>query len=157
MTEPRRSMAGGVERILVELTTGADEARASERAALEATQGGEYTQQVQARVSGILGKGILWREATVGFVYPFLFDPTRRDNPLENPHFSSGVEIVKGGPALVQAQVRSWVTNEQGWVTGAALMIGAYAPGAPKKTRFEVVIHLSFSGYAASAEEAESG
>jgi hypothetical protein len=110
----------------------------------------EVVQQYQLEFSGTTTTAPTFAGASVKFDFPFHYAPGQRDTDLDRPQFSFGVEADKD--IIVGAVVKSWTSDEDdGSVIAAAVRVGML--GAESGLAYKGVLHLSFQGYAALAED----
>jgi hypothetical protein len=116
--------------------------------------GGTFMQYLTVLVTGRVDSSLQSIDVPVDWELPFLMrvDPRNADGRT-NPHFTSGVELVTDSFVNITCQVRGWVENESGWVTGAKMRFLAFAPGAARGQVFIALAHLTFTGYAAPYED----
>ena len=153
-----RALHGALERGLSALTVGMAQSQDDFEASLLATEASDMSQVVQLHASGIAQTEPVWTEGEVQLPYPFIqhIDDTQTDSGLAMPHFASGVELQSDGFVLLDAQVRTWIYSEEGWITGARVRVAAWAPGGAG-VQYVAVVHLTFTGFAApSDDESES-
>lgn len=156
-----RPSANQLDRSLAELTISLTRAREERAAALRDGHTGEWVQQVQVPLSGLLGTGWGSADAPVTFDVPFLYAADQRAVPFQTPHFSYGVEFTSTpvGPVVATASVLQWLRSDEGWIVGAMIRYCISQPnpvtigGVPQPPQpYSATAHLTFEGYASPAE-----
>jgi hypothetical protein len=150
----RHRLARGLARATVEAT----DAKTQRERELLPMSAGDMAQQVQIKVNGKVGKEPVTTNADVTFPLPFLnkLAPNQHNN-TPDPTFASGVEIVTGGLVILQAQLQAWTEDESSFIVGAKMKLVAFSPNAYRLRRYSAVVHLTFFGYAAPAEDDTEG
>lgn len=115
----------------------------------------EMVQHIHVPVTGVAGPALADVEIEVTWPYPIinLMAAGQHESTQETPHFASGAELRTDSVVLLDAQVRSWVQDERDFYTGAIVRLLAWAPGTRKMAHYTGVLHLTFTGYAAAAED----
>jgi hypothetical protein len=150
MGRPGRQLA----RSLTALTIGTVKAQEARERELGPLRLQELTQEVQVPLTGKATETPGSETVNVKWPYPFVYAPAQRDSPLENPHFSFGVESLSpSAPAIVIPQVTRWLRSEEGFAVGAAVLLTAWLPGASAPTDYRSLVHLTFTGYGAPIAE----
>lgn len=147
---------GALTRSLAELTLGQRKAAEDRQKLDDVLAGSDMTQNLQIPCGGSASRAPVWTKTLVLFPYPFLnnIDRTRTDSELVHPHFTYGVEIHSDANVIITTQIREWIEDpDTGWMVGAQVRVCAWCPQARKNHRWTGVIHLSFTGYGAPAEE----
>jgi hypothetical protein len=141
-------------RSLEELTIGVHRSLRKNEAREGQLGGGTFMQYLTLDVHGRVDSSLQAIDIPIDWELPFLMrvDP-RNANGREDPHFTSGIEILTDSFVNLSCQVRSWIENESGWVMGANMRVLAFAPGAARGHTFRAVAHLTFTGYAAPYED----
>lgn len=152
MPSPRDTQRLG--RALGELTIGVHRSVAKNEAREQELGGGTFMQYLTLDLHGRVDANLQVIDTAVDWELPFLMrvDP-RNAKGRRDPHFSSGVEILTNSFVNITCQVRGWIENDSGWVTGANMRVLAFAPGAARGTTFHAAAHLTFTGYAAPYED----
>jgi hypothetical protein len=116
---------------------------------------GEMIQRIHLPVTGVANRQMVRDEIDVTWPYPIInqLAAGQHESHQETPHFASGVELLTDDPVFLDVQVRAWEQDDRDFYTGATVRISAWAPEAVRTTRFSAVLHLSFMGYAAAAED----
>jgi hypothetical protein len=150
----RHRLGRGLARATVEAT----EARRRRDAELLPLSAGDMAQQVQLKVNGKVGKEPIITTVDATFPLPFLnkVAPNQHNN-TPDPTFAAGIQIVTGGLVILQAQLQAWIEDESSFVTGAKMRLIAFSPNAPRLRRYSAIVHLTFFGYAAPAEDDTEG
>lgn len=145
---------GQLERSLAALTIGVHQGARQRRRDLYDTRIGEYEQQVHVPLSGEATADWGYADQAVAWEMPFLYAPLQRRVPFPTPHFTYGIEMTSGQSALVliAAHVIDWTVTDQQWYVGATVRFAACAPLATDPQPYAAIAHLSFEGYATSAE-----
>lgn len=116
---------------------------------------GEMIQRIHVPVTGIAGRSVVYDEIKVEWPYPVINQLAngQHESDQDQPHVATGVELLTDEHVFLDAQVRSWDQDERGFYTGATVRLTVWTPDAIKAVRYSAVIHLSFMGYAAAAED----
>jgi hypothetical protein len=120
-------------------------------------EGGDMAQNIQFPVSGNASAKAAWTSVEVFWRYPFFqkYDKSRTDSNLDNPTFTYGVEMLTDAPVVVFVAVRDWLESDEGWQIGARMRVSCFSPGfsGNKKIQFQGIVHCTFMGWAAPAED----
>lgn len=116
---------------------------------------GELIQRIHVPVTGVASRSLVFNEIDVTWPYPIInqLAAGQHESNQETPHLASGVEILTDDYVTLDAQVRAWQQDERDFYTGATVRFSVWAPQAIKTIRYSAVIHLSFMGYAAAADD----
>lgn len=116
---------------------------------------GEMLQRMHVPVAGVATRAMVYDEIEVKWTYPIInqLASGQHESGQDTPHFASGIELLTDDPVILDAQARAWVRDDRDFYTGATVRISAWAPEAIRTVRFTAVLHLTFMGYAAAAED----
>jgi hypothetical protein len=148
-----------LQRSLQAISVGHVKGRERLRAELAPMEAGDMAQAVHVPVKGKAGTRLAMTDLRVTFAYHFLTKITvgdDEDEPTE-PTFGSGVELRSDAPVMIDVVLRDWIEDDRGLVTGAKVRVQAIAPGVIQEQNFNAVVHLTFTGYAAPAEDDDDG
>lgn len=137
------------------MTAGVVEGQERVEAADYPLASGEMLQRVQVPVTGVAGRSLVYSELDVIWPYPIInqLAAGQHESNQDTPHFASGVEIQTDDYVMLDAQIRAWQQDERDFYTGATVRLSVWAPQALKTTRYSAVLHLTFMGYSAAAED----
>lgn len=137
------------------LTSGVIEGQAIVEAEDYPLASGEMIQRIHVPVAGVAGRSVVYDEIKVEWPYPIVnqLASGQHESDQEQPHFSSGIELLTDEYVFLDCQVRAWDQDDRDFYTGATVRLIAWAPQAAKVTRYGAVFHLSFIGFAAAAED----
>lgn len=148
-------ISGAITRSLTAIAIEEPQAVDDSREALASLEGGDMAQCVQFAINGTATADAAWASTEVRWQYPFFqhLDKTRTDSALDNPTASFGIELHTDAPVVIFVAVRDWIESDEGWQIGARLRVACFAPGAVGEETFSGMVHCTFLGWAAPAEE----
>lgn len=112
----------------------------------------EYTEEWHVAATGFVAGGadFVSADATIEFSMDFFDAPEQRRSDLLTPTFHFGsFQPVESPFVVATAAVREWTQRSDQAFIGAVVSVGVHSPGAAGPTEFDVLMHLSFSGFGA--------
>jgi hypothetical protein len=157
---------GALNRSLAALTIGVVKGMQAREQTLSRTTLSDMAQHAQIDIEGLVGQHPYSYMVPVSFPVPYVYAPVQHDSDLENPHFNFGIELGQAPSSALSAaaptdhpiilcQLAGWITNGDGFTTGANIVVTSWIPGASKKRKFSATAHLSFWGYGAPTDDAD--
>lgn len=139
------------------MTIGVVKGQQAREDALAPTRLGEMMQKQKLDIHGRVGSAPLTEIVTVEWPYPFVYAPAQRDDDSDTPHFNYGIEFehVPSSVPHIMVAVIDWLSDDDGFTTGAKLAVTAYIPGAAKKRQLKAIAHLTFWGFGAPSDDDE--
>lgn len=115
----------------------------------------DMVQQVHLNLKGTVGEKPLYQEVNAHWPYPFMMKVAsgQQDSTLDKPTFCTGVELRSDSHVLIDAQVVGWIEDDSELITGARIRVAVWSPTAPRLVDYDGTIHMTFTGYAATAED----
>jgi hypothetical protein len=122
--------------------------RAKEQRELEGLS--EIEELVKVDVVGRAEEFPIWTQVHLEFETVFIDAAGQLDTEFDEPHFTYGAVVTKGGPLGLVACVTKWDKNDRGEVTGCILGISAISTDHGRK--FQGELHARFKGYGMPAD-----
>lgn len=140
-----------IERSLVRLAFEGSE-RLHERQGERARIGlGEYTEEWHVAASGfVVRTEMVTADVELEFSMDFFEAPEQRRSDLTMPTFHAGsYQAADTNFVATEAAVREYVRRSDNAVIGATVRLGVFNPNGVEETTFDLLFHLSFSGWGA--------
>lgn len=112
----------------------------------------EWTEEWHVAATGFItgGADFVTADATIEFGMDFFVATEQRLSDLATPTFHFGSFQAADSPfVVVTAAVREWTQRTDQAFIGALISFGVHLPNALGPTDFDVLFHLSFSGWGA--------
>lgn len=111
----------------------------------------EYTEEWHVAASGFVSSTqMVSASATIEFSMDFFEAPEQRRSDLTMPTFHFGSYQASGTNFVcATAAVREYIRRSDDAVTGAIVAFGVFNPNGLLETTYDVLFHLSFSGWGA--------
>jgi hypothetical protein len=157
---------GALNRSLNALTIGVVKGMQAREQMLSRTTLSDMVQHAQIDIEGLVGQHPYSYMVPVMLPIPYVYAPVQHDSDLGYPHFNYGIELGQAPSTALSAaaptdhpiilcQVGGWISNDDGFTTGANVIVTSWIPGASKKRKFSATAHLSFWGFGAPTDDAD--